>query len=258
MVRLSKTKAHAKQMNLEGRPPGRLSNSQISELKDNGFVLLNYTPNDVNYLNSSSMNSIADSVLSEGVRIFNDDNGLEGGDQTRLMRICDLDNVAGKAAKLISGRLIRTFPYLKRGVAAFLLSMAHGHEQQPHTDVEAGQEKLENNRTAVLWDYVQQGKVPLSVIVTYTQEAALTVWPGSHKTVWSANSEVVGFQMGKRIRIPPFHALVFRQDLVHAGASYSLNALRLHFYMELDVNDFEREHDTTQPMDETYFVTPQL
>ena len=85
----------------------------------------------------------------------------------------------------------------------------------------------------------------------------LTVWPGSHKIVWQPNSEVDGQRVGRRVRIPPYHALVFRQDLVHAGTAYFNDALRLHFYMELNVHDFTRVPNTTQPMDETFFVMPQ-
>ena len=257
MVRLSKKKAHAKRLNLTGRKPGKLSGNQIGQLNDKGYVLLRYTPNGANYVKHASMNDIVNLILEKGVPIINNESEVEGGDQTRLMKICALNNVAGKAARLISGRLVRTFPYLKRGIAAFLLSLAHGHEQQPHTDVEAGNEKLEDANTAALWRYVQQDKIPLSVILTYSQAATLTIWPGSHKIVWKPNSEVKGSQRGQRIRVPPYHALVFRQDLVHAGSAYLVDALRLHFYMELNVPDFTRAPNTTQPMDETFFVMPQ-
>ena len=145
---------------------------------------------------------------------------------------------------------------MKSGIAAFLVSKAHGHEQQPHTDVESGFEKRDDDNTAALWRYVQEDKVPLSVVLTYSQAATLIVWPGNHKTVWKPNSEVQGFQEGVRIPIPPYSAIVFRQDLVHAGSAYLVNSLRLHFYLELDVSDFVRAPDTTQPMDADYFRSP--
>jgi hypothetical protein len=257
MGRPSRRKVQSRNSNPNGRHPQKLDETQIAELRTKGFVVIRYVPDSTNYCTKERMEALVSYVLKSGHAIINDDNGIhEGGDQTRLMKVCRLQNVTGRAAKQISGRLMQTFPHLKLGIAAFLLSKAHGHEQQPHTDVEAGHEKLKDPNTSALWGHVQQDRVPLSVVLTYGHEATLTVWPGSHEIVWKPNEEIPeDFQQkGERIRVPPYSALVFRQDLVHAGSAYTENNLRLHFYMELNVSDFTRTPDTTQPMDEACFV----
>ena len=243
-------------LNPKGRSHGKLTDHQIQNLESEGYVFLRYTPDKKSYVKRATMSNLTSSILRQGIPIINDDSVVPGGDQTRLMQICALKGETGRAAKLISGRLLATFPHLKSGIAAFLVSKAHGHEQQPHTDVESGFEKLKDKNTAALWGYVQDNKVPLSVVLTYSQAATLIVWPGSHKTVWKPDSEVLGFQLGIRVTVPPYSAIVFRQDLVHAGSAYVTNALRLHFYLELNVDDFVRAPDTTQPMDAEFFRSP--
>ena len=251
-----KNATRLRNLNPKGRHHGKLTEQQIEHLQTEGYVVVNYVPDLKSYVKKATMSTLTASILRQCVSIINDDSEVAGGDQTRLMKICALRGVTGRAAQLISGRLKATFPHLKSGIAAFLVSKAHGHEQQPHTDVESGFEKRDDDNTAALWRYVQEDKVPLSVVLTYSQAATLIVWPGSHKTVWKPNSEVQGFQEGVRIPIPPYSAIVFRQDLVHAGSAYLVNSLRLHFYLELDVSDFVRAPDTTQPMDADYFRSP--
>jgi hypothetical protein len=253
---VGRKKTRLQTLNLKGRNPTKLSDQQIEQLNDIGYVILGYTPDKKSYVKKKTMSDLTNSIIKQGVAIINDDSDIPGGDQTRLMKICELKGETGRAANLITGRLLATFPHLKAGIAAFLVSKAHGHEQQPHTDVESGFEKLEDSNTAALWGYVQDSKIPLSVVLTYRQAATLIVWPGSHKIVWSPNSEVAGFQEGVRVHVPPHSAIVFRQDLVHAGSAYTVNTLRLHFYLELKVDDFVRAPDTTQPMDEEYFRSP--
>jgi hypothetical protein len=58
----------------------------------------------------------------------------------------------------------------------------------------------------------------------------------------------------KTIKIPPFSALVFRQDLVHAGTKYKVANLRLHFYMNLIADDYKSQKDRTFYVDEKFWL----
>ena len=138
--------------------------------------MLPYSRNGRSNVTEPKLEELVEFVLKSGFPIINNESRRAGGDQTRLMSVCELDHVTGRAAKIISGKVIRTFPHLRMGLAAFLVSKAHGHDQQPHTDVEAGYEKRgDSENTEKLWEYTQQGKIPLSVVLTYGHETNLIV-----------------------------------------------------------------------------------
>ena len=251
MGRPSKRK-HASRRVSQGRKHNPLNEDQKKKLLDDGYIVIDYSRSKSVFLGENDQAQAAADVLDLGEFIFN--NGLDGGigDMSRLMKICEFDNLPGRAASMTSGTLLRTFPHLRRGTAAFLLSLEHGHDQMPHTDIGAGDSYLNEERGRVLKTYADNGKVPLSVIMAFDKPAYLHIWPGSHRVLWSTKSE--GSQMrGRRVQIPRYSALVFRQDLVHAGTAYTTQNLRLHFYLDLDVPDYEREANTTFLVDEKFF-----
>ena len=231
-----------------------LTDSQKRKLLDDGYIILDYSRSSSVFLKEKDQTKAVDDVLDYGEFIFNND--LEGGigDMSRLMRICEFDNLPGRATKLASGKLLKTFPHLKRGTAAFLLSLEHGHDQMPHTDIGAGYAYLEEEKGRILKAYSDEGKVPLSVIMAFEDPGFLFIWPGSHNVLWSKEEGAKRSQAwGQRVKIPRYSALVFRQDLVHAGSSYVSKNLRLHFYLDLDVLDYQREANTTFLVDEKFF-----
>jgi hypothetical protein len=177
---------------------------------------------------------------------------MGSGDGTRLQLIRQWPNLPGQAAKVISRRLEKTFPHLSPGDAQFLLSLAHGHDQRPHTDATAGFDHLREPNTQALFAHVQEERVPLSVIVTFGKEAFLHVWPASMNTIWAKQADAKK-AWSTCIRIPPYSAFVFRQDLVHAGAKYSNVNFRLHFYMDLKAHDYKPEKGHTMFVDDRFW-----
>ena len=97
--------------------------------------------------------------------------------------------------------------------------------------------------------------IPLSVMMTYREPAVLNVWRASHVVVWrleTSNSNKKWY--GERLTIPPYSVLVFRQDLVHAGTAYNSQNLRLHFFMDLNVDDYSDDSGSIKWMDKDFFV----
>jgi hypothetical protein len=132
------------------------------------------------------------------------------------------------------------------GKAAYLSSLEHGHDQLPHVDL--------SETDGSIRSYVDRKMVPLSVIVTFREPAVLNVWRGSHRIVWASRHKLAGKKcFGERITIPPYSAMVFRQDLVHAGSSYESPNLRLHFFLDLNVDDYSNDPTQIKLMDARYF-----
>ena len=77
---------------------------------------------------------------------------------------------------------------------------------------------------------------------TFSKHSTLHVWPGSMNTIWAQRAEG-NHEWSNVVQIPPFSALIFRQDLVHAGFKYKMNNLRLHFYMDLNADDYNPQNE---------------
>ena len=101
---------------------------------------------------------------------------------------------------------------------------------------------------------MQKGMVPLSIMVTFRDPAVLNVGRGSHIHVWLDGRTSVGKKnFGERITIPPYSVMIFRQDLVHAGASSESQNLRLHLFLDLDVDDYQDDPARIQLVDRSFF-----
>ena len=143
-------------------------------------------------------------------------------------------------------KLLRTYSYLKLGKVTYLSSLEHGQDQLPHIDVRKPDE--------ILRSYVEKGMVPLSVMITFREPAVLNVWRGSQHHVWLDGQSSAGKKIfGERIVIPPYSAIVFRQDLVHVGTAYRSQNLRLHLFLDLDVNDYQDDPANIKLMDRSFF-----
>ena len=77
-------------------------------------------------------------------------------------------------------------------------------------------------------------KLPLLVLVALEDQTKLVVWPGSHKVVQGRGRALQPIEP-KTILLTRGDALVFRADLVHAGAEYETENLRIHCYIDSDL-----------------------
>ena len=231
-----------------------MSDRQVREIFDWGYTIVKYSKSTKTYVPVSERRNLIGDVQNFGSAIFNNaDHGLPG-DGTRLQLVCEWPNLPGRAARLIANRIQKTFPHLSQGDAQLLLSLANGHDQRPHTDMTAGCEQLEDLRIQALKHHIDDNRVPLSVIVTFAEESFLHVWPGSSSTIWTSDRAVKSqHEWSSKIRIPPYSALIFRQDLVHAGARYKEHNLRLHFYMDLVTDDYTPEKGHTFYVDKKFW-----
>ena len=185
-------------------------------------------------------------MLDDGSFIVNNVADGTPGDHTRLMMGVEPKDIRGRVAMRVAKKLIRTFRYLKLGKATYLSSLEHGHDQLPHIDV--------SDPNEILRAYVSRGMIPLSVMITFREPAVLNIWRGSHDLVWNqANSVDVSEMFGERVIIPPCSAMVFRQDLVHSGTAYHSPNLRVHMFLDLDVDDYEDDAGAIKLMDSSYF-----
>ena len=241
-------------------PPDPLPVHHVEELKEFGYTMFHYAKSGRTNISEESMEQIVSDIHSFGGYLFN--NGKTDrqggiGDKTRMQWIREWDALPGRAAKVVSNRLLTTFPFLKLGLAQFLLSEENGHDQRPHTDTEAGGDLLHKPEVQALKENIDQGKSPLSVIVTFGDPAQLIIWPSSMNVIWAVSgTEPKKIGQGIRVHIPQFTALVFRQDLVHAGSSYSKTNVRLHFFMDLIDPRCRQLDNATSLVDARYFRKP--
>jgi hypothetical protein len=227
-----------------GRKPTPLSENQQQDLDRDGFTILDYVRGS-GFSEATRENLISD-MLEKGALIVNNSSDGTPGDFSRVMMGVEPCDIPGRLAMRVVRRLLQHFPYLKMGKAAYLSSLEHGHDQLPHVDMS----KLDNS----IRSYVDRNMVPLSVIVTFREPEVLNVWRGSHRIVWASRRKIAGKKcFGERITIPPYSAIVFRQDLVHAGSSYESPNLRLHFFLDLNVDDYSNDATSIKLMDASYF-----
>ena len=265
MGKLSKAKAHLKalaQRKLNTTTGQGLTEVNKRELDGTGYTLYHYGKSGDTYVKLAKRRKIADQILDFGTTIPN--NSTEGGpgDMTRLMKVCKWDNTPGWAARRVKNSIKAAFPYLREGDCQFLMSVGGGHSQQPHTDAPAGFERMiDDDNVKMLHSHISSAtpKYPLAVVVTFSQPSFLWIWERSHETIWMPDNKIGHGEVSvaKRVEIPPFSALIFRQDLVHAGSNYDSDNLRLHFSMELAETTYSRQPDTIFLVDEKYFVLPE-
>jgi len=76
-------------------------------------------------------------------------------------------------------------------------------------------------------------KLPLLCLVAVEPKTRLIVWPGSHKVVQGLGRSKEPIEP-KMIVLDPGDAVIFRADLVHAGAEYDSENIRIHCYLDTE------------------------
>ena len=120
-------------------------------------------------------------------------------------------------------------PYLEIQPYVIIKSLSGCQEQAAHIDYILNDE-LKNT---------SQDKMPLAVIIALQNNTKINVWPGSillHKYKGPPIKKTI-------LTLNKGDIFLFRGDLVHAGASYEDENIRLHTY--LDSPDVSRQHNTT-------------
>lgn len=77
-------------------------------------------------------------------------------------------------------------------------------------------------------------KLPFLFLFALEENTKLVVWPGSHKVVQGRGRTVDPIQP-KTVILSAGDALVFRADLVHAGAEYETENIRIHCYIDSEI-----------------------
>lgn len=75
---------------------------------------------------------------------------------------------------------------------------------------------------------------PLLFLFAIEDDTKLVVWPGSHKVVQGRGRTMEPI-FPKVLTLSAGDAVVFRSDLVHAGAEYETENLRIHCYIDSEI-----------------------
>jgi hypothetical protein len=132
----------------------------------------------------------------------------------------DADNHAaiGSYLKLLTDKFLHCFPDLVSAGSTCIVAADECNHQRPHRDI------------AISSEYQQHldrgGSVPLSVLVALQSQTTLRVWRASHLPL---TQDPIKMEV---ITIPPYNAIVFRQDLIHAGDSFVSMNIRIHMFLD--------------------------
>lgn len=143
------------------------------------------------------------------------------------------------------------YPSLKPKDESLIVSLPSEMRQSIHCDYDVRPEVK-----GIFFD--QTREPPLGVLVALQPNTKLLVFPKSHKLIWTLletkTSKIPSLKLqpinGIVVDIPQYSAVIFRQDLVHAGECYSEENLRIHIYFDRILRDGKlmRKRDTTFPI----------
>jgi hypothetical protein len=126
--------------------------------------------------------------------------------QKEIQPIAQMDKVL---QKWFPGKLLNTW---------FLLYSVGGCKQQiPHTDYSPGEH----------WKRICNENVPLAALTTLSPRSKLVVWPGNIRF-----AKVPTMQEAKVLHYKRGDLVLFRGDLVHAGAAFEKDNFRIHVYLD--------------------------
>ena len=167
--------------------------------------------------------------------IFN--NKRKGGDKRRLQApIIDQDNAF---CQTLFNFLRRNYPNHIPNAMVKLFSLPKCQQQVAHADYEPTLEFATSS----------DDMVPLECLVAFEPGTKLVVWPESIRLACMSDElrteyvEEHGPITAHEICLEPGDILIFRGDLIHAGAAYKYQNTRVHLY--LDSPDVPREGNRT-------------
>ena len=158
-------------------------------------------------------------LVATATYIFND-NPTQKEDRKRVQ-----EKMPKRLSNILHKKLVATFPEKEINDFVILKSKAGCHKQAAHMDYIPTPDIL--NAT--------DDKIPLLFLLALEDKTKLLVWPQSH-TLHKTISHI-------EINLNAGDAVVFRGDLVHAGASYETDNIRVHAY--LDIPGIKRRKNMT-------------
>jgi hypothetical protein len=129
----------------------------------------------------------------------------------------------------------KMFPHLFLQDPVLILSDKGCLEQTPHCDYDP----------STFSGHDQSGSVPYGAILALQDETRFVVWAGSHLCARATTSRILSKCEKRILLLNKGDVLFFRGDLIHAGASYTEENIRLHAY--LDHHAVTRHPDRTYP-----------
>lgn len=147
-------------------------------------------------------------LVATASHIFND-NPTQKEDRKRVQEI-----MPKRLSHTLQKKLVSTFPDKEINDFVILKSKAGCHTQAAHTDYIPTPGILN----------AADDKIPLLFLLAVEDNTKLLVWPRSHKLLTVIRHVELHLNAGD--------AIVFRGDLVHAGASYDIDNIRIHAYLD--------------------------
>lgn len=193
-----------------------INNSVIKNLHSNGYIhiknAVNVTDKDISFYIEKSKWS---------ARIFND-NEFSPDDKLRKQRRINTENPTCKHFKDMTKLLQKKFPLHNFNEAVIIKSLAGCGRQAAHCDY------VESHDIVTCPDNM----IPLGVLGSIEKGSKIVVWPKSHMLMYGLNNDLENDNKieFKEINLLPGDILVFRGDLVHAGAAYEKDNMRVHIY----------------------------
>ena len=163
-------------------------------------------------------------IVSKASHIFNN-NPTQKEDKKRVQAI-----LPRGISKSLQKFIHKLFPEKQINDFVILKSKAGCQQQAAHTDYVPTQEIL----------YATDDEMPLLFLIALEENTKLCVWPRSHTLIQGARRRPIKCE---EVHMNAGDALVFRGDLVHAGASYDTDNVRIHVY--LDTADIPRKKNMT-------------
>lgn len=196
------------------RQDSKRQTRQKDQLHVEGFVvhknLVEITPN---VLQDLSRQSARAQIIFNGVN----QGSVVKGDGKRKQFKLGRSKIAEALTTLMDDKLSNLSPH-KRSPWVVIQSLAGCQEQPPHTDYEP------------LADLPLE-EIPLALLLAVMPNTKLHVWPRSIGLNTDA-SRITSPIAKQTIELEPGDAVLFRGDLVHAGAAYQQDHLRMHCYLD--------------------------
>ncbi len=174
----------------------------------------------------SAMPDIDTTSKSQSVYIFN--NKKRGGDKKRLQLHVPIKDQDNAFCQMLFQFLKRNYPNHTANTMVHLISDDGCSQQVAHADYEP---TIEFARSS-------DAMVPLGCLVAISPGTKLVVWPESIRLSYMSDAlrndfiSEHGPISSQEICLEPGDILIFRGDLIHAGAAYDKLNVRIHVYLD--------------------------